>query len=254
MKIFNTFLLEALVLFPAAGLLVFAAVTPAARAQDLTLHESTTSTGVPRAGATQNVTQTRYISSKAIKNTSSTGLDVIIQLSEGKIFRIDNNKRTFSEMTVQQLDVMLTKMGSERSGEDNPGAVAAIHKAMGQFAKPGSVIKSGPGGDIAGYATERHVINGPIPMEVWAAPALKMPAIFYDAMKICMMQNPMPDRGSIYDEMKNIQGLPLKTVITTKLVNMDMKTTTVVTSVEKTPIPASTFRVPAGYTLVPNNF
>jgi hypothetical protein len=255
--IMNTFKicpLKALILLSAVGLIAIGFITPAASAQDLTLHESTTSTGMPGAEANRNITQTRYIGSKAIKNASSTGQDTIIELTEGKIINIDNNKKTYTEMTVQQLNDMLAKMTAERGGQQNEEAMAAMRKMMGQVGGSMSVTKAGPAENIAGYATEKYIVTGPIPMEILAAPALKMPAIYYDAMKMRMPPNSMFDMGKLYDEMKKIQGIPLKTVTTMKMMNMEMKTTTVVTSVEKTPIPPSVFQVPAGYKLVPNKF
>jgi hypothetical protein len=91
-------------------------------------------------------------------------------------------------------------------------------------------------------------------MELWAAPDLKVPAQYYDAMKLRMPRNPMFDMGKMYDEMKKINGMALKNITTMKMMNMEMKTTRIVTSVDKSTIPASTFEVPAGYKLVPNNF
>ena len=77
-----------------------------------------------------------------------------------------------------------------------------------------------------------------------------MPALYYDAMKMQAVKNPMFDMSKLYDEMKKIQGTAVKTVMTMKMMDMEMKTTSVVTSVEKTPIPASVFQVPTGYKLV----
>jgi hypothetical protein len=43
----------------------------------------------------------------------------------------------------------------------------------------------------------------------------------------------------------------MKTVATMKLMNMEIETETVVTSVERKPIPPSTFEIPADYKQVP---
>jgi len=91
-------------------------------------------------------------------------------------------------------------------------------------------------------------------MEIHAAPDLKIPALYYDAMKMRVQRNPLFDMSKLYDEMKKIKGYALKTVMTTKMMNMVTQTTTVVTSVEKGPIPPSTFEVPAGYKLVPMKY
>jgi hypothetical protein len=254
MKFSHRFLIKVLITLSAAGLFAYGVATPVASAQDITIHETTTSTGMAGRGASGNTTQTRYISSNAMKNVSSSGLDSIIQFSEGKIITIDNSKKTYSEITFQQMNDLLAKMTATQESEENAEAMAAMRGLMGQLSDSITVTKAGPGENIAGYATEKYLIAGMLNMEIQAAPALKMPTLYYDAMKMQAAKNLMFDMNKIYDEMKKIEGTPLKTVITMKMMNMEMKTTTLVTSVEKTPIPASVFQVPAGYKLVAAKF
>jgi len=241
----------ALILFAAVSLAMVAATRTQAFAQDITLHETITSAGM-RGQGERTATSITYITAKAIKNTSPEGQDTIIRFDEGKIITIDNTNRTYTEMTTEQLNQMLEKLPGKEG--ENAEKMEALRKMMGQAASSYSVTKEGPGETIAGYSTEKYLLKGPIEYEIWAAPALKMPTLFFDVMKSRMPKNPMFDMGKLYDEMKKIQGMPLKTVMTMKMMNMEMKTTTVVTSVEKTPIPPSTFQVPAGYKLLPNKF
>ncbi len=223
--------------------------------QDITLHQTTTSSGMMGGGA-RNATETQYYSSKAFKTSSSEGQDNIIEFETGKIINVDHKKKTYTEMTVEQLNEMLAKLG-EQSGADKEKAeqMRKMMAQMGQqMADSFSVSKEGPGEQVAGYTTEKYVVTGPIAMEIFAAPDLKMPALYYDVMKMRMPRNPMFDMSKLYEEMKKINGVPLKTVSTMKMMNMEMKTTTVTTSVEKGPIPASTFEVPAGYKKEPAKF
>jgi hypothetical protein len=94
----------------------------------------------------------------------------------------------------------------------------------------------------------------PIEMEIWAAPDLTVPAIYYDGLKMNMPPNPMFDMGKMYDEFKKIKGMTVKTVMRMSMMGMNMTSTTAVTSVEKGAIPASTFQVPAGYKSEPLKF
>ena len=236
-------LLTVLYLVPGANTQIFA--------QDVTLHETTTSSGMMGRGAT-NTTSATYISSNAMKITSSDGNDVIIRIDSGKIISIDNNKKTYSEMTFQQLQAMFDKISAEMG--KNQEQMEAMKKMMGQMSADFAVTKEGPGETIAGYSTEKYLLKGPMEMELWAAPDLKVPAQYYDAMKLRMPRNPMFDMGKMFDEMKKINGMALKNITTMKMMNMEMKTTKIVTSVDKSTIPASTFEVPAGYKLIPNNF
>jgi hypothetical protein len=215
--------------------------------QDLTVLSTTTSTGMMgRGGGT--TTGTDYYSKNAIKMTSSDGNDSIVQFDSEKFITINNKKKTYSEMTFKQLQENLSTAGKRM--EADPETMAAMKKMMGSAMDSFSVAKEGPGEQIAGYATEKYRIQGPVEMEIWAAPSLKIPAAYYDVLKFQMPANPMFDMQKLYDEMKKVEGIPLKSVMVIKMMNMEMKTTKVVTSVEKGAVPASMFEIPAGYKLV----
>ncbi len=216
-------------------------------AKDVTLHESVTSTGMPMGGG-GNTTATVYLSGNAMKRSSSDGTDTIIRFDGGKIITIDNKKKTYTEMSMQQIQEMLDKGSAEL--QQNAEAAEAMRKMMGQMATSFTVAKVGPGEPIAGYNTEKYAIKGPFEMEIWAAPDLKVPAAYYDFMKARTRPNPMFDMRKMYDEMKKIDGMSLKSVMTIKMMGREMNTTPVVTSVDKGPIPPATFQIPAGYKLV----
>jgi hypothetical protein len=232
-------------------LLVFLAPSPEARAQfftqDLTMHSTTNSSGMMgRGGGT--TTETDYYSKNAMKTSSSDGNDSIIRFDTEKVISIDNKRKTYTEITFKQLQEMLDKMAGEMKME--PGAMEAMKKMMGQTATSFTVTKVGPGEEIAGYPTDKYLIKGPMDMEIWAAASLKIPAEYYDVLRLRTPANPMFDMGKMFEEMKKISGIPMKTVTTIRMMGNEMKTTKVVTSVEKGSIPASVFEVPAGYKLV----
>jgi hypothetical protein len=215
--------------------------------QDLTMHVTTTSPGMAgRGGGSFNSTE--YFSKNAMKTTSSEGNDVIIRFDSEKIITIDNRKKTYTEMTFKQLQDMINNAGAQMG--QNREAMEQMRKMMGQGNAPVTLKKEGPGENIAGYPTEKYLISGPMEMELWKAPSLKIPTAYYDVMKMEMPANPMFDMKAFYDEMKKIDGMTLKSVMTIKMMNMEMKTTRVVNSIEKGAIPASVFEVPAGYKLV----
>jgi hypothetical protein len=216
--------------------------------QDLTVHVTTTSSGMAgRGGGTQNSAE--YFSKSAMKTSSSEDSDTIVRFDEGKIITIDNKKKTYTEMTFKQLQDMLGNAGAQMG--QNREAMEQMRKMMGQQGNaPVAVTKEGPGENIAGYATDKYLITGPMQMEIWAAPGLKIPTAYYDVMKFQAPANPMFDMKALYEEMKKINGMTLKSEMTIKMMNMEMKTTRVVNSIEKGAIPASVFEVPAGYKLV----
>jgi hypothetical protein len=232
----------------ALALFISAPAAQAVFSQDLILHETTTISGM-MGSEDQTVTVTNYFSGSAIKRSTSDGNDTIMHLDQGRIITIDHEQKTYSEMTLEQLNAIFDKLSE--AFDQNTEQMEAMRKVMGGDAAI-SVTKVGPGETIAGYRTEKYRVAGPMQMEIWVAPDLQVPELYYDAMKIRMPHNPMFDLGRIYDEMKKIKGMTLKSITTIKLI--DITTTSVVTSVERSSIPASTFEIPQGYKSVAMQF
>ncbi len=215
--------------------------------QDFTLHETTTSSGSIGGGRT--ISSTNYFSRNAMKRTAPDGNDTIIRIDEGRIITINHRTKTYSSATIQELNQMLEKTTAEVA--ENKEQLEAMRKMMGQMMNSFTVTKIGSGEPIAGFKTEKYAVRGILEMEIWAAPELKVPELYYDALKMSVRPNPIFDARKMYDEFKKINGMTMKTVAVMKMMEMDIRTETVVTSVERTPIPASTFDIPAGYKQVP---
>jgi hypothetical protein len=238
------------------GVLSLAGLVPPAKAQlsgllsqGVTMTMTTTSNG-------RTSTATHYFSGNASKSVSADGNESIIRFDQQKLITIDNKQKTYTEMTFQQMQEMADQLGKSMGGiSDNPEAAAAIKKMMGGGnSGPLTVTKQGPGEPVAGYATEKYLVTGPMDMQIWAAPDLKVPATYYDAVKIRIPANPMFDVGKMYDAFKQISGWPVKYVMTINMMSRSMTTTTEVTSIQKGAIPASTFEIPAGYKKVESKF
>jgi hypothetical protein len=224
--------------------LVLGLAALSANAQDLTMHSTETSSGMMGKGG-ETTTSTEYYSENAIRMNPSSGRDTMILLGSGKIINIDNKNKTYSEMTFDELNDMLKKAGEQLNA--NSEQMAAAMKMMGLDNTDVSLTKVGPGETIAGYPTDKYLLKGFLQMEIMAAPDLKIPSAYYDVMKMQMPPNPIMDFGKIFDEMKKIDGFPLKYVTTIKMMNMEVKAAREVTSVEKGDIPASVFEIPADY-------
>ncbi len=227
-----------------AGALVLAS-TPLF-AQELTLHGTTTTRG-------QQTATTEYISPGGTRNSMGDGREIILRLDQKKIYIINTKQKTYNEMSFDDLQKMTA---TATAGMDNlpPEAAAQMKKMMGGMGGGDvTVTPLGTGETIAGYATEKyHIAMGSMmEIDLSAAPALVMPPMYYDAMKAAMPANPMMDMKKLFEEYKKIKGTPLKSVTTVKMMGQTMTTEMIVTSVDRSPIPAGTFDVPAGYKLVP---
>jgi hypothetical protein len=230
------------IMLPASGAQIFS--------QDLTMHSTTTTSGTHAKGAAfQNpaIVAAEYYSKNAIK-TSSAGNDSIIRFDVEKIISIDNKNKTYREMTFKQAQELLSKASTDL-GNISREEMELFRKMMGPVATAFTIEKAGRGESIAGYATDKYLLKGPMDAEIWAASGLKLPAVYYDAMKMQAPNTPLYDLKVLYEEMKKIGEIPLKSIISIKMMGVEMKITKIVTSIEKGPIPASIFEIPAGYKL-----
>ena len=168
------------------------------------------------------------------------GKDVIVRLDTQKVVSIDNKKKTYTEMTFEEIQ----NLAQATTASMPPEALAQMKKmGMGGGTGEATVTSLGAGEPIAGYATQKyHISMSPLEIDT--------PAQYFDAMKALMPANPMMDLRKMFEEFKKIKGTALKTVTNMKMMGMNSTTTMEVTSVDKTPVPASAFDVPAGYKLV----
>jgi hypothetical protein len=215
------------------------AAQKAADSSGLTIHQTTQISSGNRRGGDETNNTVIYIGPNAIKTSNSDGTDEISHLEESATILVDNNNKSYSILTFQE-------------------ATAAANAAELRNVTGGAevkVIKNGPGESIAGYATEKYSCAaakymkvGTMQIDVWAAPGFGLLSSYYDLS--IMGRPPGEPMSKIYEQMKNMGGIILKQVTIMKVMGKETKTSTVVTSVEKGPIPQSTFERPVGYKLV----
>lgn len=217
-----------------ATLAVVAAAAPAA-AQDYTVHMKS-----------GDATTTMYVSRDAMRMTDGQfGTDLIYRLAEDKIIDVHHKDKTYQVATLAEIRQANQKVEARMEAKQKE----AMHK-MGLDAAP-AITKLGPGETIAGYATERYSSKTPImEVEVWAAPALKVPQAYYDVFRSGAGQaGPFGSLAQFSDAGRTVNGMILKRVVKMQMLN-GTPLVKVATSVDTGPIPASTFEPPAGYTMV----
>jgi hypothetical protein len=189
---------------------------------------------------------THYVSRNAVRNVSSTPADsdMIYRLDTGTIITVNHKQKTYSEIVAADMRQLIEKKQSAMSPQQQE-----LMRRFG-YAGAASVTKIGPAETIAGYATEKYSAKTPMTQgEIWVAPALEVPPGYYDMLT--SLAGAEVGMGQIFKEIKEkqIKGFLLKSVttVTTSPMMKGMPVSQVATSVEKGPIPASTFEPPAGY-------
>ncbi len=217
----------------AAALAIAIIASASAAAQDYTVRMSS-----------DDGTATTYVSPNAIRKIEPTfNREVIYLLPEGRIMHVDNNKKTYYVLSLAQAREV--NIGVE--ARMTPQQKELMHR-MGLDAPP-TITRLGAGETFAGYATEKFLIKMPMmETQVWAAPTLAVPPAYYEIFASGAGQGgPFAGMSPFSDAGKTIKGMILKQVVTA---NNKLITTRVAASVDKSPIPASTFEPPAGYKLV----
>jgi hypothetical protein len=186
---------------------------------------------------------TLYVSPKAVRRTEpGFNVDVIYRLADGKIVYIDNQKKTYSEVSLEEA----RQHGAKAAADMSPQQKAMMSR-MGAGATA-TFAKVGPGETIAGVATEKYVMKSPaMETEVLAAPTLSVPEGYYEMTRASA--GAFGAAAQPGEALKAIQGMILKRVGTMTM--NKMTTTEVATAVDTHPIPPATFNPPAGYKKVP---
>jgi hypothetical protein len=217
----------------AAAIAALAMVIAApAAAQDYTVHMKT-----------DDASTTTYVSRNAIRVTDTQfGTDLIYRLAEDKFIDVRHKDKAYQVATLAQIREANQKVSAQMDAEQKKAM-----QRMGLDTWPG-ITKLGAGETIAGYATERYVSRTPMmEVEVWAAPALKVPQAYYDIFSSgAGRTGAFGSLARFGDAGRTVNGMILKRVVKMGGVTM----TKVATAVDTAPIPASTFEPPAGYTMV----
>ncbi|HEV7614310.1 MAG TPA: DUF4412 domain-containing protein [Steroidobacteraceae bacterium] len=224
-------------------------------ADDLTVVSKVTTDGRPSG------TETSFLSSDHIRMSHAEGTETIIDLKRGVMTNINGKKKTYFLVTKQDMENMQAKMAERMNDPKMKQAMAMMQGMSSSMATSTQVKKTGVTRNVAGYACDEWLISmGPMSMTECVTSELKYPVQSWEAMaefgesmrKSMSGFGPSAKSGADYAEkLKSIKGFP---VASSTVVTGLTKTTIAneVTEVRRTPIPASTWDVPAGFTQVDN--
>ena len=209
----------------------------AASAGDLTIVSKVT----PTKGAPYTATQ--YITPERMRMSNGDN-DTIVDLDAGKLVQIDHKKKTYYETNFAEMQQHFAEL--EEMLASNP----MMEKMMGKVSDV-RVDKTTTTRDIAGFSCTDYLITlgKSFHETVCVTPDLKMPAEYYDASKMLYaMMGPMATRfETLLDEMKKIDGFPVRTDLEMNIMGMDASSLSEVTEVRDGSIPADAFAIPSNY-------
>lgn len=234
-----------------------------ASAEDLTIVSK-----VSKDGGTPQ-TSTSYLTNDRIRMAHGDGRDAIIDYKASQMISIDNNKKTYSITTQKEMDEMAAKLEEQMNSPEVKKAREAMkdlppeqRRAIESFgAGLVEVEKVGTSRKVAGYTCENYTlkIGGMSRSDECLSTELKFPVQAFGMYKKYMesMRAAMGAIGAMgidYEKMKEqfakLKGYPLANTTTIDVMGHKSVTQSEVVEIKHTPIPASVFEIPAGYTKV----
>jgi hypothetical protein len=227
-----------------AATLLFGALS----ASDLTITFTSTKKGLG-GSATPGTEIHYYASSFLMTRTVEAKQDALVDFQQGISYTINHPKKTIAKMSFDDAMAVMDSMNQTQ----NP---AANKMMASMFGDPNAIkVTKLAAEKIAGRDCQAWQISlGKLTMELAADPTLKapMPETAYARMmksRAAQMAQSGPMGAAykrLYEEMAKVKGIPLRTHMT-GLMGVDIAT--LATRIETGPIPASTFVLPAGYTV-----
>jgi hypothetical protein len=165
------------------------------------------------------------------------GRIMITDYDTGVMYHIDPQAKTYTEVTLANMGMPKMK------AEESQALQGIMKKMMGGL----TVVPTGETQEIAGYSCQKYLVKiMMMQSEYWVSD--KVPG--YDELMVIgkkmaglLNQNPIVKQMNIAAMMTELNGFPVKTVMTT----MNGQTTTTVTKIERKALSETLFHIPAGY-------
>jgi len=235
-----------------ATLALLVAALPAA-AEDMTfVQKSQKNQDPPQTGTT-------YVSSDKMRMSTPEGSDMIIDLAAGSLTSIDHKKKQYWVMTAAEMEAQAKqaeaamKQAEEQMKSLPPAMRDKMQAMMGGGMFGDFKVEKGEGGrTVAGYACQNWLVTMGESMrqESCVTQQIQWPAQAYEGFRRFYGRLPGPmakGMQHMMDEFQKMQGVPIATKMTLKMMGRTEVTTTELVELKKGPIPADVWAVPAGY-------
>jgi hypothetical protein len=222
-------------------------------AEDLTIVTRFQEAGAPpRTGTT-------YVSADRMRVAQPDNQDFLAEFASGRLTMVDHGKKEYWTTTAAEVEAAMAKMQAQfRQVEEQmknmpPALREKMGGMMGGLAAALEVKKAGPARTVAGYACETWTVHlgDMMTQEQCLTTQVRYPVQAWDAFKKVysgMTAGPLGKGfADMYDRFKEMNGLPLATTSTMKVMGKTRTSSSEVTEVRRGSIPESAWALPAGY-------
>lgn len=181
---------------------------------------------------------------------------IIIRLDQKKIYILDNEKRTYTEMPLdfgKQMSKKMKEEMSEEMSEEDMQNMMQMTKGMMKMemtvTPTGETRKIGQW-NCRKYKQQLKMMMGTTTSDIWATEDIKMDYDLYAEFSAAMtgMQPGMHEAmGNMIEEMKKIKGVPVLTETTVNMMGQNIKSSEELVEYKEESAPAGIFEIPKGY-------
>lgn len=199
-------------------------------------------------------TTAHYFTKDRIRMNSGRN-DTVLDFASGKIVTIDNQKKEYSEMTIDEMDAAMKSAAAQMEqamAQVPPQMREQMAKMMGGAAAEVTVTK-GATKTVAGYPCQVYSVTmgQTVSQESCNTTALVPPFDPANFRKLSRISIPMiQGADKLIAKMSEIQGIALIQNTTVSMMGRKNTTSMEATEVKKGAIAADVFATPAGYKLV----
>lgn len=196
-----------------------------------------------------------WIGKKAAAYDNGEGTRTIIHFKERTMTVLDKADKQYSVMHLDSIGTMIDN--AMKNATETPEQAAAMKQMMqgmmGDMLKGAmKVTQNGEKKKIGSWNCERFdvtlsIMGGASESEIWVTKEIKADPTWFNMMKNAMLAQ-MPGFGDISEELKKVEGIPVKTVTHSKAMNTTITSTEVLQESAEKKAPAGMYSVPKDYT------
>jgi len=187
-----------------------------------------------------------WLGDKKARADQGDSASVIIDVGKNMIYMIDNNKKTYSEMSLDDLGDIDKMLGDNEEAKQMVKGMMAMMK-MEVTVTPSDETQKIGDWDCKKYDVSVNMGMGTSDMVIWATDDVDVDYNMF--MEVTnSFKAIMPGFDKMIEEMKKVEGLPIKTLNTTKMMGSEATSVMEVIEIADKDAPAGTYKVPEGYT------
>ncbi len=243
-----------------AFLTVFIVMIPALLSADIYLKYKTHSDGMKFMGQSQGAQdqiQTTWMSGDKTRTDMGSEQSVIIRLDQKKIYFLDHQKKTYSEMPLNFGESMEKKMNEsmETDGMESEQQQQMTQMMQGMTQMQMSITPTDQTKKIGDWTCKKYIqkistMMGPSEGVIWATEELEIDPELYANWRAAMMgQGGMfgTMMNEMMEEMQKVKGVPVMTESSVSMMGQTMTTTQELIEYKEGTAPSGYFEIPSGY-------